>query len=42
MVYTWVTQADWEDEPEYAVCSLEDVLALLLSDDEVGWPTMGR
>ncbi len=35
----WRGQEDWEYEEEYAeeyaVCSLEDMLALLQSDDEV-------
>ncbi len=39
LTYGWRGQEDWEYEEEYAeeyaVCSLEDMLALLQSDDEV-------
>ncbi len=42
----WRGQEDWEYEEEYAeeyaVCSLEDMLALLQSDDEVLKETVSR
>jgi hypothetical protein len=42
----WRGQEDWEYEEEYAeeyaVCSLEDMLALLQSDDEVLKETFSR